>query len=388
MMVRVAVVSDNEAIVLQELTECISLWRHLARSVPQPDQIQQALQTSMRYMSLHYASLTLYVDPHWSVSYGEVPDSPVVERDITIEQTCAGKLIIASSASAAVMQARAAFLAECIATAAALVKQARDHDRLQERLAALNRNQNEFIRIVSHDLRSPLTSMRGYAEMLELGVGGELNERQRQFTEKITAGILSMTSIVENIQDAGRFDPETGFYETSRDAVDVGEVVGRVVHNQLIPAEKEDLSISIWIADDLPIINADVNMLERAVTNLVDNAIKYTPNGGAITISVSRTVDEQHGDHVRISVQDNGLGISAEDQQKLFQRHVRLARRDQKQIKGTGLGLFIVRSVAQRHGGDAWVESEPGKGSTFHISIPLTGLNLLGSPRSDQHEKP
>lgn len=381
---RVALVSDNDAVVMRELAECVSIWRQLGSSVPQTDQIQQALQACMHRLNIHYASLSLHIDPSWSVSCGAVENSPIIEQDIIIEQISAGKLAIASRANLLRAQTSAIFLAECIATAVALLKHARENDRLLERLAALNRNQNEFIRIVSHDLRSPLTSMRGYAEMLELGVGGELNERQRQFTEKITAGIMSMTAIVENIQDAGRFDPETGFYETSRDAVDIGEVVGRVVHSQLIPAEKQDLSISIWIADDLPIINADVNMLERAITNLVDNAIKYTPNGGTIAVNVSRIIDDRHGDHVRISVQDNGLGISEEDQQKLFQRHVRLARQDQKQIKGTGLGLFIVRSVAQRHGGEAWVESEPGKGSTFHISIPLAGPNLLGSPRSNQ----
>ena len=121
-----------------------------------------------------------------------------------------------------------------------------------------------------------------------------------------------------------------------------------------------------------PIINADGNMLERAITNLVDNAIKYTPNGGHVDALVYLNAGS-----VIVGVRDNGLGISPENQKQLFQRHVRLVRPEHKRIKGTGLGLFIVKSVAQRHGGDAWVDSTEGVGSTFSFNIPLKGANLV-----------
>ncbi|MCB9451874.1 MAG: PAS domain-containing protein [Anaerolineaceae bacterium] len=240
------------------------------------------------------------------------------------------------------------------------------------RFKRLNRNQSEFMRIVSHDLRSPLTAMQGFASMLEMV--GELNEKQDHFVEKILSGITQMTALVDNIQDAGRYDPETGFYELSRSHCDLAEMVNRIVDNHLVPAEKQELTIKSTAAGDVPIINVDYNMLERAITNLVDNAIKYTPNGGMIEVGVSRKED-----NVIVSVQDSGLGISLENQKRLFERHVRLARQEHKRIKGSGLGLFIVRSVAQRHGGDAWVESEDGKGSCFFLSIPLVGANLVGS---------
>jgi len=238
----------------------------------------------------------------------------------------------------------------------------------------LNRNQNEFTRIVSHDLRSPLTSMQGFADMLESGMVGELNEKQKHFIEKILSGVSQMTSLVDNIQDAGRYDPETGFYEMSRSHCDLGEIVHKIVDNHLVPAEKQELEVSVNLADNVPILNADSNMLERAITNLVDNAIKYTPNGGKIEVGVRREADI-----VLVSVADNGLGISPENQKHLFDRHVRISRQEHKKIKGSGLGLFIVRSVAQRHGGDAWVVSEEGKGTTFYMSIPLDGPNLIGS---------
>ncbi|MBZ0283320.1 MAG: PAS domain-containing protein [Anaerolineae bacterium] len=235
----------------------------------------------------------------------------------------------------------------------------------------LNRNQSEFMRIVSHDLRSPLTAMQGFASMLELGLVGEMNEKQNHFVSKILAGIAQMTALVENIQDAGRYDPESGFYELTRSHCDLGEMLRKIVDNQLVPAEKA-LTISVSIADNVPIINADTNMLERAIINLVDNAIKYTPSGGKVEVGAKCENNE-----VIVTVKDSGLGIDAQDQQHLFERHVRIARQEHKKIKGSGLGLFIVRSVAQRHGGDAWVESTQGKGSTFYLGIPLDGPNLV-----------
>lgn len=239
------------------------------------------------------------------------------------------------------------------------------------RFKRLNRNQSEFTRIVSHDLRSPLTSMQGFASMLEMV--GELNEKQKHFVDKILSGITQMASLVDNIQDAGRYDPETGFYEMQRAQVDLSEMAKRIVDNHLLPAEKQELTLAVAIDPNVPIVNVDSNMLERAITNLVDNAIKYTPNGGTIRVGVERKTDQ-----LVISIQDDGYGISPEHQKMLFERHVRIQRQEHKRVKGSGLGLFIVRSVAMRHGGDAWVESAPGSGSTFFIAIPLSGANLVG----------
>lgn len=234
----------------------------------------------------------------------------------------------------------------------------------------LNRNQSEFIRIVSHDVRSPLTSMRGFADMM--GMVGDLNDKQKQFNEKVLSGINQITALVDNIQDAGLFDIENGFYQLTRSHADMHELVAKVVDNQLIPEEKSHLNLSVSVSDDVPILNADVNMLERAVANLVDNAVKYTPDGGQVDVRVHTAAES-----VVVSVRDNGGGMTPEEQKQLFQRHVRLLRPEHKRIKGGGLGLFIVKSIAQRHGGDAWVTSEVGVGSTFYFNIPLKGANLV-----------
>jgi len=156
-----------------------------------------------------------------------------------------------------------------------------------------------------------------------------------------------------------------------RKPCDVVAIIDKIVNNHIVPAEKQELLLKRVIEDDIPIIFADGNMIERAIINLVDNAIKYTPNGREIEVIARR-----NGDSVHIAVKDNGLGISPENQKLLFERHVRIPRSEHKRVKGSGLGLFIVRSVARRHGGEAWVESQEGNGSTFFIKIPIGEVNI------------
>ncbi|MEP6986719.1 MAG: PAS domain-containing sensor histidine kinase [Chloroflexota bacterium] len=235
----------------------------------------------------------------------------------------------------------------------------------------LNHNQSESMRYLLHDLRSPLTAIQGFASMMS--AVGEQNEKQEHFVTKILSGVTQMTALVENVQDAGRYDPDSGSYQLMRIPTDISQIVRKIVDNHLVPAEKT-LSMRLTVAEDLPIINADETMLQRAINNLVDNAIKYTPDGGSIHVSV-RCLESK----ILVAVEDTGLGISQQNQAQLFNRHARIFRQEFKKIKGTGLGLFIVRSVAKRHGGDAWVTSQEGHGSTFFISIPLEGANLLSS---------
>lgn len=360
-----------DAIALQKFIA--GCWQAVTQQ--QSSLMATALEALLLPPSVHGLSLSLTAEPYWKAETGRIEGEPVLRAVIRSKEDI-GELRVYGLG---ILEGWATPVVDIITLCASAARSQRQAAHLEDRFQTLNRNQNDFIRIVSHDLRSPLTYIRGFAEMLDLGVGGDLTSSQRQFTEKIMSGITQMTMLVENIQDAGRFDPETGFYEMSRSPVDVGEIVSHIVHEHLMPAEKEALSISVWMADDLPIIYADGNMLERAITNLVDNAIKYTPNGGRIEVNVTRQQHPERGYYfLRVSVKDNGLGITPEEQKQLFQRHVRLVREEQKRIKGTGLGLFIVRSVAQHHLGEAWVESEPGEGSTFSFSIPLMGANLIG----------
>jgi signal transduction histidine kinase len=237
----------------------------------------------------------------------------------------------------------------------------------------LNANMSEFLNTVSHDMRSPLTYMRGYLDMM--GLVGDLNEKQHEFLDKVANGVTQMSDLVEKVLDAGKLDPITGSYELLREPCDLVEVFRKVVTNLSEPAAKKKLDLTSSVADGIPILNVDRAMLSSAFTNLVENAVKYTPEGGHVDV----TLNLDSGQLV-FTVRDNGYGISAEDQRKLFGRNVRIHRKEWKRVKGSGLGLFIVKNVAQRHGGDASVESAEGQGSTFRITIPLEGANLLGTP--------
>jgi signal transduction histidine kinase len=218
--------------------------------------------------------------------------------------------------------------------------------------------------------------MKGYVDMLPMV--GEFNERQRAFAEKIRSGISQMSDLVEKILDASRLDPE-GNYRLHREPCDIIKMVNEVVATHAAAAEKNSQTLTTEIASDIPILQLDDMMMRRALNNLTDNAIKYTPPNGAITVRA-----EVRDDALLLSVRDTGKGISPEDQRTLFTRFRRIRNKDNIRVRGNGLGLYIVKRVAELHGGDAWVESAVGQGSTFYIKIPMSGANLIGSGRSEE----
>jgi len=240
----------------------------------------------------------------------------------------------------------------------------------------LNENMTLFLQTVSHDLRSPLTAAKGFVDMLSMV--GELNQKQIIMREKILVSISDMTNLVEKVLDAGRLDPEMGAYELRREVCDPAEVVEKVVSHMSATANKKDQALSPLIEAGLPMLNLDHMMIERALVNLVENAIKYTPNGGEIQVAAY-----VQGENLYFEVRDNGLGIAPELQVKLFERGSRIRRVEHRNIRGSGLGLFIVKNVAQQHGGDAEVDSVEGQGSRFRIRIPLSGPNIVGNSHAD-----
>lgn len=239
------------------------------------------------------------------------------------------------------------------------------------RFRRLHDNMADFLSAVSHDMRNPLTFMKGYLGMLSMA--GEVNAQQSAFINKIAAGFDQMSDMVEKILKAGRLDPVTGTYTLEREPCDPAELVREVATTLAGPAQEKGLILTATVGDDVPILNLDRDLVRSAMMNLAENAVKYTPAGGTVKLTL-----EVQDEVLIFRVQDNGYGISAQDQQKLFRRNVRIHRKEWKRIKGSGLGLFIVKNVAQRHGGTAWVESAEGAGSTFGFTIPLEGANLVG----------
>lgn len=226
---------------------------------------------------------------------------------------------------------------------------------------------SEFVSTVSHDLRSPLTLMRGYATMLEMA--GDLNEQQKNYARMIVQGVDNMARLVNNLLDLGRIDFGVGLQVESIPVLDILE---RVTGSLQMQAKQKEISLGVEIPKDLPhAIEADAALLQQALYNLVENGLKYTSPGGTVTIHLQTSPSE-----LTFAVQDSGIGIPANDLPRLFEKFYRGTNREALAQRGTGLGLAIVKSIAERHGGSVWVESELGKGSTFHLKIPLVQLRV------------
>jgi PAS domain S-box-containing protein len=220
----------------------------------------------------------------------------------------------------------------------------------------------EFVSTVSHDLRSPLTLVKGYASMLKM-VGG-LNEQQVSYAEKIGAGIDNMNRLVTNLLDLGRIDAGMAL---SVEAVDPMEIVKKVVEDLTPQAIQKRIQLADEQTGNMPgLIEVDKALIQQALQNLVENAIKYTNIGGEVKILV-----EAHPETVVFAVHDTGIGVAPLDLPRVFEKFYRSGRREAYQNRGSGLGLSIVKSVAERHGGKVWVESQLGKGSTFSMEIPI-----------------
>ena len=226
---------------------------------------------------------------------------------------------------------------------------------------------SDFVSTVSHDLRSPLTLMRGYATMLEMA--GQLNEQQKNYARMIVQGVDNMAKLVNNLLDLGRIEFGVGLQV---DSIPVLDILERVTGSLQMQAKQKGISLGVEIPRDLPhAIEADEALLHQALYNLVENALKYTPQGGEVTIQLQTDPSA-----LTFAVQDSGIGIPENDLPRLFEKFYRGTNREALSQRGTGLGLAIVKSIAERHGGSVWVESALGKGSTFYLQIPLVQASV------------
>ena len=226
----------------------------------------------------------------------------------------------------------------------------------------LDKLKSEFVATVSHDLRSPLTLMRGYATMLEMV--GELNEQQVGYIRKILGSVESMSRLVGNLLDLGRIEAGVGL---QLELVPVRDVLERVVGGLQLQAAQKRIQLSLNVLDQaVPLLEADQALLQQALQNLVENAIKFNEAGGNVQVGVI-----SHQGRMVFEISDTGIGIANVDQAHIFDKFYRVVQPGGKQTGGTGLGLAIVKSIAERHGGETWLKSQLGKGSTFYLALPL-----------------
>ncbi len=242
------------------------------------------------------------------------------------------------------------------------------------------RVKNEFISTVSHELRTPMTSIKGYTDLLFMQAAGPITDAQRKFLTVIKSNADRLATLVNDLLDISRI--ETGRIRLDRQPTDAAKVIQDVVTALRTKSEEKQLTVTVKVKSPLPPVYADRDRLTQILTNLVDNACRYTPAGGKITVSARRVSDK-----VQIDVADTGIGISPEDQKKVFDRFYRADHPVVQETGGTGLGLAIVKSFVEMHGGTIWLKSELGKGSTFSFTMPIAVFDQPLPPREEVTEE-
>jgi len=237
--------------------------------------------------------------------------------------------------------------------------------RANRELEQLSRARRDFLDIALHNLKAPIGATTMFLSNLKSGLGGPVTEKQTDWLDRSLSRLGGITGFLGDLHLLSRL--EAGKIDTGMDEVDVAEMVTDVVSEMRDLAEQHHHSLTLSVADDLPRVRGIGLLLREAVANYVTNAIKYTPDGGRITV---RAVSVPP--NVRIEVADSGIGIAPEDQERLFTEFVRIRRKDTGlgRVDGSGLGLTIVRRVVNSHGGTTSVVSEPGQGSTFRLELP------------------
>jgi PAS domain S-box-containing protein len=220
---------------------------------------------------------------------------------------------------------------------------------------------SEFVSTVSHDLRMPLTLMRGYVKMLSMV--GTTNNQQREYIQKIMQSADQMARLVDNLLDLGRIEAGLGL---KREEIEIEEIISEIINTYRPQAVTKQIGLKADIAVGMPKVNVDPTLLRQALTNLVDNAIQFSPAEGQVTITAS-----SEGKVLQIRVEDTGVGISPTDQARLFEKFYQIRRHEETGKVGSGLGLAIVKSIVEQHGGRVKVESQLGRGSIFTMEIPF-----------------
>jgi two-component system NtrC family sensor kinase len=227
-------------------------------------------------------------------------------------------------------------------------------------LKQIDRLKNEFVHTVSHDLRSPLTAILGYVDLLERV--GPVNDQQREFIHRVQNSVQSITSLVNDLLELGRI--EAGF-DTQREVVSLDGIIRFALETLGGQISEKKLNLHVELPTDMPPVRGNPIRLRQMVDNLIGNAIKYTQEGGEITIAVEVQKDQ---DILRIT--DNGPGIPPSDQPHIFEKFYR-AGNVPKGVGGSGLGLAIVKSIIDNHQGRIWVDSLLGRGTTFTVVLPV-----------------
>lgn len=230
-------------------------------------------------------------------------------------------------------------------------------------LRKLERVRRDFVANVSHEFKTPLTAIQGFAETLLAGAMDDPQNRIR-FLQIILDHSRRLARLTDDLLELSRMDADRVNLELDR--LSVSQFIQTCVETTQRPAAEKNLRVAVNLKTSLPDISADRRRLAEVLQNLLDNAVQYTPSGGRITVSAS-----SDGEEVEFTVSDTGIGIPTVDQSRIFERFYRVDVARSREVGGTGLGLSIAKHLVEAHGGRIWVESEVGQGSQFHFTVPV-----------------
>ncbi|PKO09855.1 MAG: hypothetical protein CVU40_08180 [Chloroflexi bacterium HGW-Chloroflexi-2] len=247
------------------------------------------------------------------------------------------------------------------------------NSQLYAEVQEANQAKSEFVSLVAHELKNPMTSIKGYTELLATGAVGSITPAQANFLSTIRNNTDRMNTLVSDLNDLTKI--EAGSMRMEPEALDLKEIINELVRSTKRQLEEKQQTLHIEIDKELSEVWADPNRLLQILTNLISNAHKYTQKNGEISLIAEKSKDYWGTDPsiwvTHIMVKDNGLGISVEDQKMIFQKFFRSEDAEIRASSGTGLGLNITRSLVEMQGGRIWFESEYKKGTTFHLTLPM-----------------
>jgi signal transduction histidine kinase len=262
-----------------------------------------------------------------------------------------------------------AFLNNLSDSAAIAISNAQLYDEIQR----ANEAKSEFVSFVAHELKNPMTSIKGYSELLAAGSVGPINEMQANFLGTIRSNVERMSALVSDLNDNAKI--EAGRLRLDYKPVEVPDVIDDVVRSTKRQVDDKHQAVDVQLPEQLPPVWADRIRVGQVLTNLVSNAHKYTPEGGKILVGAESAINQWDPggakNVVHLWVKDDGIGISVEDQAKVFQKFFRSDDSKAREAPGTGLGLNITKSLVEMQGGRIWFDSEFRKGTTFHFTVPI-----------------
>ncbi len=229
----------------------------------------------------------------------------------------------------------------------------------------IDKAKTEFVSLASHQLRTPLSTVNWYTEMLLSGDVGEVTLEQKNYLEEIYNGNQRMVDLVNTLLDVSRIELGTFFVDSK--PTDVVKLTQSVMSEQQPQVDEKNIKLSSSFENNIPMIHTDPKLLRMVLQNLLSNAIKYTPDAGAIALSLSLDTKK----NVLLKITDTGYGIPADQQDKIFTKLFRADNVIGKDTEGTGLGLYIAKSIIEQSGGKLWFESEEHKGTVFYATLPL-----------------